>query len=57
MADRKQTRTGEPLTDAPFKPVDRFQDRFEIEGSIRHGGFVKNCRPPARPKSNHLILG
>ena len=41
MADREQTRTWEPLTDAPFEPAHGFQDRFDIEGSIEHGALPK----------------
>ena len=41
MADREQTRTGEPLTDAPFKPTHGFQNGFDIEGSIEHSSVVK----------------
>ena len=56
MADREQTRTGEPFTDSPFEPAHGFQDRFDIEGSIEHGGLVKNCRRQARRRRKHLIL-
>src|SRR4029434_2813177 len=45
------------LADAPFESAQGFQDRFEIESSIRHGGRCQKFWAASSIPSKHLILG